>query len=952
MKPAIQALKRYWPLAILFVLETILFAVNYTPNTILAGWDNIMPELHFPSAIIRSLAGVWVEYRGAGLFDGMSHVANLIHTFVILGLSVLLPTTLLRYTFTFLTHLAGGIGVYALIQSLLDDLHTNHRKTLSVLGALFYMLNLMTIQMFYAPLEAFSVHFASLPWLAWSLMKYYKNNTRKSLFIFLGIALLSTPQYFVTPFVFPVFILLGAISLVQFIQNHHIAPRLAVALIGFILVNAFWMLPYIAGLPHNAPVIANAKINQMSNDDIFARNQEFGDLKDVLLLRGFSLNYQDLGKNDTFSFMMAPWRSYINNPLILIVSGVIALICLFGLAATFRSKNRQFIGFAVVFLACFILLGNDIPVVRNVTFWFQQIIPFFRDAFRFPFTKFSLLFALSYSVLFVIGITSLIRLVKSNRAKLILITVCIAAVLLLSFPAFQGNFLYPNLRIAIPSDYFSLMNYMQHQNPNARIALLPQPDYWSWKFYRFGYRGSGFLWMGLPQATMDRAFDPWSNTNENYYWELSRALYAKDKGALLSVFSKYDIQYILIDNYQTTTDNSRALFSEETKDLLASMPTIRLLRTFGQLSLYERNGIEANSYISLITNAPSVYPQYQWTDNDVAYQTLGNYIAVPDRSEADIVYPYRSLFTKRSVNEREFSIQETPTAITVASTRVATAASILKKNDLMYDSDGTNNLSSQFVLQCGLLEEGTTQALNKAGPDGAFLEFNALNQRNCLSFETGNLTHREGYLVAVESRHETGKPMLFSLINETAKHIELETLLPTDTTWQTTYFVLPPLASDGLGYSVYFTNDSIGRYETTNDIKRIRIYKIPYNLMVNMKVFTRQDQPSSQTTQPTISHPNPAYYRVQLTKSVNEPSTLILSQSYDSDWLALVPNRTFPFIRPAGTHVLVNNWANGWNLPASNTPTTVYIFFWPQILEWIGFILLPLPFLFIKKLAN
>lgn len=58
---------------------------------------------------------------------------------------------------------------------------------------------------------------------------------------------------------------------------------------------------------------------------------------------------------------------------------------------------------------------------------------------------------------------------------------------------------------------------------------------------------------------------------------------------------------------------------------------------------------------------------------------------------------------------------------------------------------------------------------------------------------------------------------------------------------------------------------------------------------------------------------------------------------------------TFPFL--FGTkiqdHVLVNNWANGWVLPMNDERTnerTIFIVFWPQLLEFLGFALLPLPF--------
>ena len=99
-------------------------------------------------------------------------------------------------------------------------------------------------------------------------------------------------------------------------------------------------------------------------------------------------------------------------------------------------------------------------------------------------------------------------------------------------------------------------------------------------------------------------------------------------------------------------------------------------------------------------------------------------------------------------------------------------------------------------------------------------------------------------------------------------------------------------------------------------------------------------------------------------------------QSYDAGWIAVTPTSSFPFFKSAGNHVLVNNWENGWVLPKevinnppsrkatdgrstqisnkeiSNGDTTIILFFWPQILEWIGFALLPLPFLYAFRMKN
>jgi hypothetical protein len=333
---------------------------------------------------------------------------------------------------------------------------------------------------------------------------------------------------------------------------------------------------------------------------------------------------------------------------------------------------------------------------------------------------------------------------------------------------------------------------------------------------------------------------------------------------------------------------------------------------------------------------------YSWTDNDVAYAQFGNYISKPTNN--DIVYPFRSLFTKRSTTERGFTVTENDTTISISSTVEATAANMVKSNTVVYDSAQYNDLLADNVTTCGLLKNGKATAENTEN----FLRFTSTHQRECLSFDIPNLEHKNGYLAAVTSRHIEGRPLSLAFINDTAKHTELEVYLEKSKAdvgeWQTDYFILPPLASDGLGYTVYIANDAIGSHPTVNEMRSLQIYTMPYEEMVHLRTFKGDTLKGGyNNSEITVSHPNPALYLAKL-DPVSQGKTLVLSQSFDNGWIAYdLMKKQFL------THVLVNNWENGWQLPQTNEPTTIVIFFWPQLLEWIGFILLPIPFLFLLR---
>jgi len=96
----------FFPLLILGLALYIAFR-NYIPGTWLLGWDNLAPEFDFKINILRSLSAVWQEYQGLGLLGGMAHAADLPRQLILGVASLILPTSFLRYFWTFLMFLVG-----------------------------------------------------------------------------------------------------------------------------------------------------------------------------------------------------------------------------------------------------------------------------------------------------------------------------------------------------------------------------------------------------------------------------------------------------------------------------------------------------------------------------------------------------------------------------------------------------------------------------------------------------------------------------------------------------------------------------------------------------------------------------------------------------------------------------------------------------------------------------
>ncbi len=940
-------LKRIAPVAVLLAVEVILAITNYRPGTYLLGWDNVMPEFNFPQALITNIFGAWQEHRGVGLPDGMGHAANLVHTLFLWLLSFALPQNALRYAFHFLMHFLGMAGMYSLLSRLMYP----KRGIMPLVGALFYGLNLITIQMFYTPLEAFSVHFAALPWLTYSLMLYLQRPSRNTILLFTTVSFFATPQYFIPTLILPTVLLLmatGALGGIPENGKRH-WKRLLIAAGTYLAVNAFWLLPYVTNLPVNSAIIQNAKINQMSSGEVYARNRAFGDLRNVLTLRGFMLDFEDVNEAGMPIHVMYAWRTWIATPAGNAIAWAFAVLMLIGTgSALFHKPSRTLtLPFLIMWMGSVAMLANNTPGLSDAMGFLRDRVPLFAEAYRFPFTKFSLLFGFSGTILLMWG-WRYVHLVIRNASRLNLEigagAILMGAIFFSAVPLFQGHLFYDALRVRLPIDYLSLFAFMDKQDHYGRTAYLPQPSFWSWKHYRFGAVGSGFVWYGMPQPLMDRAFDPWSNVNENYYWELSRAIYSKDTEALQAVFTKYDIRYVILDGYLSAPSHDRSLFLEETKSLLAVLPDIKPIGTTGAITVYERTQATV-SHIRVANGLPAVTPPYAWTDSDVAFRTVGDYrVSQTYDPAATILFPFRSLFTKRAVGEREFALEQTEDSLVIAS-KVAGIRATLDTTAPAFSTQQSGMLITSAVNPCGVLKLGSVQTKSVRDPRGnPALRISSTDQRACAVLGDAALPHAQGYVITVSSRHVSGRPLQLSVINNTAKHIELEAFLPDTDNWTESTFILPPLAPDGLGYTVYLTNDAIGSEPTTNEVGDINFYPLPYDaLMTSVNGNPASRSQKRPVEQSEITHLNTGWYTVTLPENA---STLILSQAFNPLWAAYdvtgrpVWQKVIPFVfgEKISTHEMVNNWENGWQI--SGNEREIVIIFLPQLLEFIGLTIL------------
>ncbi len=644
---------------LLILLEVFLFVTNYRPGAYLIGWDNVMPEFNLLLNFKRSLFGVWQDYRGLGIPDGMSHAANLFHTIYIFLLDLFLPQNLLRYSFIFSTHLIGGIGFFVL-SSYLFNQSEKKVKILCFIGALFYMLNLGTVQVYFTPLEVFAVHFAALPWLTLFIIKALRETSKKNLLFLFIASLLFSSQGFV-PTVFFAFLILP-LSFVFFhiLQTKNFKVGLAV-LLTVLLANAFWLLPYSFNAIANQSVIRNTRINEFSSEEIFYRNRAHGDLKSAISMKGFMLNTIEfdttLGKD---VLLMFRWWEHYNSPLYQILFSLVALTALIGISRVVLKKDKALYPYALSMLIAFVFLANNTIILEQVNSILRGLVPVLGEALRFPFTKFVILFAFCFSIFLTYGLIFISS--KIKRAEIVLGLVSFFIILYLSYPAFKGQFISPLLRLSLPNYYKEAFSYFSDKD-NGRIAIFPMYTFWNWQYRSWGARGSGFLWYGIPNPITERAFDPWSNFNEKFYNEMSHAVNSANPDLFKDLILKYNLRYILVD---TTVLNSITRYGINYDSLLKFLDDNNFAsskKTFGKLILYELS--QNSTPVFAINNPPEVYPVPKFQKEDLIYSTFGNYLAAEKSAKMSFLFP--SLYMEKLQEDNEFEAVEDKETITLIS---------------------------------------------------------------------------------------------------------------------------------------------------------------------------------------------------------------------------------------------------------------------------------------------
>ncbi|MBI3985077.1 MAG: hypothetical protein HY344_04050 [Candidatus Levybacteria bacterium] len=688
-------LKKHLPFVFLIFTLLVVFITNFSPSGFFTGWDNLQTELNPGLNIQRALFSVWQEYQGLGVLAGNAHSADIVRQIFGYLLSFTIPMNFIRQVNVFLMLFIGTLGTYFLTRKLIfENLSEAKGKLLSLFSALFYLLNLSTIQTFYVPFEPFIAHFGFLPLSLFATVNYLKQNTKQSLLILVLINIVSFGQFQVPTMFFVYLLILFTLLLIFNLKEKtkHVFNKSLKILLITLIINSFWILPFVYFFFTNSQVALDAKINEMATDTVIAQNKAFGNIEDVILLKGFWFNNVDPNLSGNFTYMLTQWRNHLSNPGVLAIGLGLFAIVLTGFLSIFKNPKPLVLSLFLLFVLSITMLSINTPPFSFIDALLRKI-GLLNEVLRFPFTKFSVLASLCFAVFFGLGIGKILDLLKNRFSKTFPLFIALLLFIFI-FPIFTGNLFYIKEKVNIPSDYFSVFEYFKGEDQNTRIANFPQATFWGWSYYSWGYGGSGFLWYGIKQPILDRAFDVWSKYNENYYWESTNALYSKDPKAFENVLNKYQIGFIMVDKNIIYPPSPISLFTNELETLIEEIPSIRKDKTIGNIDIYKVS-LKDNpkNFVFTDKNLESVN-SYKWQNNDLAYNLLGNYVTKD--TDLDYIYPFRTLLSGKNQEDKEFEMEEAVNEVIVKNSLLDTGTYTLNIPSLI---ENEHFIQAQFITK-------------------------------------------------------------------------------------------------------------------------------------------------------------------------------------------------------------------------------------------------------------
>lgn len=391
------------------------------------------------------------------------------------GIPVFLRQALLLY---FLM-VAGVFSTYLLMRKVF-----NQSLVISLIGAFFYLLNVYSMTQVW---KRFLYHgifaWAYLPLFLFFWIKWIESNRIKWLIFFLLSSMLFSYTYSQPTNIFTIWIPAGLFVLVKLWQSRlkikGIPTILLGSITGFILwglVNIWWLYPTLTLGSSWEDTIKEIRGEdwQYHFNSLKAVSKDFPSWEVLLLRQKWYLN----SSND--------FVNYYHNPIIILISILVLFIVILAIIKVKSYPYRVFL-LILTFVGFFISKGANFPFGHTFFYLIFSNLTF-TGAFRNPYEKFGIVWLLGYSVLFSLGFSKFLSLLRPKNRYLIGIVTLFLILGILVLPFWNGEVFPKKHRLTVP-EYYNEVNSYLNQNSEGRLFHIPFSLTLENSIYTWGFVG-------------------------------------------------------------------------------------------------------------------------------------------------------------------------------------------------------------------------------------------------------------------------------------------------------------------------------------------------------------------------------------------------------------------------------------------------------------------------------
>lgn len=437
---------------LLSLTSLIIASIWFRDGNLFVGAEEGISFYNLEYEMKHAISTVWLEnFLGMPYF---SEISKWPLFSVLLFLNKLGVSSFFLQVLVFFMLVWGSfISVYFLLKQTLGDVYK--LRFVSFIGSMFYLCNPYTISQVWMR-GLYTQFFAYLYYPVFLLLFVLMLKTRKLVYLFLILIIsfffspaMGNPTYFVS---------LWTLAGVYFVyhlffesagnRKRGVSFALSAGLFfGWMLINSWWLFTMFIFAP--SAYLTSGSGFDNSLESLIAVGSQNPFINVIRLYH--ELHFETL----------AVYGDFYKQPFNILISFITPITLLF---AIFYRNNKQifFYGFLFIF-GLIVCLGANPPFGNIFIFFFQKIS--LLQIFRNPYEKFGLVFLLSYTGLFALGFSALLK-ILGKKAKKSYLGLIIPIVIMGYFcwPIWTGSVINWGTQVNVPEYYKQVDNWIKEKN--------------------------------------------------------------------------------------------------------------------------------------------------------------------------------------------------------------------------------------------------------------------------------------------------------------------------------------------------------------------------------------------------------------------------------------------------------------------------------------------------------